>query len=470
MLSSSAYPQSNLLDSLKIDSLQRVLQTDKEDTNKVNILNALDSVILHQRVLHQNDTLKAFQYGNQALLLAQKLNFKKGVGDAYVNISDAYLRKQQFTDALTNIQLAQLASEQANNKSKVAYCFYSIGYIQARGLNNMPVARKNFYIAIKQFEALNDNESIGDCYTGIAGTYGENYSEAIKYNYTALKYYERAGDKERIAGTYQNLGAYYMSEDNNEEALKNLLLGLKIRRKLKDNIGIGQSLNTIAGIYNQQGRYDEALKNEFEALRIFKEPNTPFIFIPFTLATIAETYEKQGDEATNKEAAAEKYKNALKNYSEALAGYAKENRPAGTSWCSMGVGNVNLKLGNISAARVNLRKGFAVAKAANIKDNIRYGYLSLSKLDSVEGNYKAAYENYKNSILYRDSLINEETARKSLQAQMQYDSDKREAIAKAEQARKDAEEEGKNAAIFHHRRAWLCGVGCYHNRINTIPE
>ncbi len=54
-----------------------------------------------------------------------------------------------------------------------------------------------------------------------------------------------------------------------------------------------------------------------------------------------------------------------------------------------------------------------------------------------------------NYILYRDSLIKEETEKKSLQAKMQFEFDKKQAVAKAEQDKKDAEQKRiKNLQYF----------------------
>ncbi len=63
---------------------------------------------------------------------------------------------------------------------------------------------------------------------------------------------------------------------------------------------------------------------------------------------------------------------------------------------------------------------------------MKNSYKSLTKLDSIEGNYKGAYENHKMYILYRDSLDNEETRKKTIQSQMTYDFEKKEAVANAE--------------------------------------
>ena len=61
------------------------------------------------------------------------------------------------------------------------------------------------------------------------------------------------------------------------------------------------------------------------------------------------------------------------------------------------------------------------------------GYYYFSVFDSATGNYKSALSNYKLYILYRDSLINEENTKKTIQQSMQYDFDKKESIQKAEQ-------------------------------------
>jgi C4-dicarboxylate-specific signal transduction histidine kinase len=82
-------------------------------------------------------------------------------------------------------------------------------------------------------------------------------------------------------------------------------------------------------------------------------------------------------------------------------------------------------------------------------NKVRGRYYDLSKLDSVRGNYRGAYEHYKLYSLYRDSLQKKETEKKELQARMQYEFDKKQAIAKAEQEKKDAEEKRiKNLQYF----------------------
>jgi two-component system, NtrC family, sensor kinase len=77
-------------------------------------------------------------------------------------------------------------------------------------------------------------------------------------------------------------------------------------------------------------------------------------------------------------------------------------------------------------------------KAAKLEgdiDKVEDGYRHLSKVDSMRGNYKGAYENFKLYSLYRDSLQKKEAENKRLQ----YEFEKKQAIAKAEQEKKDTE-------------------------------
>src|SRR5687768_11888763 len=78
----AAYTQNNIIDSLK-----KVLKTQKEDTNKVNTLNEL---LQNQFQFFQDagtDVKHLMHYATEALYLSEKTNFKKGKGDAYFNIA-----------------------------------------------------------------------------------------------------------------------------------------------------------------------------------------------------------------------------------------------------------------------------------------------------------------------------------------------------------------------------------------------
>src|SRR5271170_4309683 len=61
-----------------IDSLQKVVQNQKEDTNKVKTLTRLS-----WQFYYENNNKTSLQYAGEALTLAEKINYKKGESSAY---------------------------------------------------------------------------------------------------------------------------------------------------------------------------------------------------------------------------------------------------------------------------------------------------------------------------------------------------------------------------------------------------
>jgi hypothetical protein len=103
--------------------------------------------------------------------------------------------------------------------------------------------------------------------------------------------------------------------------------------------------------------------------------------------------------------------------------------------------------------------GLSLAKEIGNMDDIKLSYMYFSSLDSLEGNFRSAYANYKLYVAYRDSVTNEENTKKMVEAQMQYEFDKKEQETKAEQEKKDliAEKEKQKQKMF----LWftVCGLG-----------
>src|SRR5690606_7027378 len=110
----------------------------------------------------------------------------------------------------------------------------------------------------------------------------------------------------------------------------------------------------------------------------------------------------------------------------------------GIALAYLNVGSVYIRLNQIPEGKKWLKKSLAFNKKLNLKENIRGTYESLARADSISGDFSSSLENYKMYIVYRDSLINEENTRKLIQAQMQFDFDKKEAVSKAEQEKQVA--------------------------------
>jgi signal transduction histidine kinase len=434
------YAQNNTL-----DSLIKVLQTQKEDTNKVNTLNKLSEALAVFIFLRDSGIYKpALDYAETAFSLAEKINFKKGKAIAYQNFAIIFLYQKDFTKALKNFLIAIKIFEEIGDKFWIVHLHHAIGESYERQ-GNYAEALKNLSIALKMSIEIGQKNEAGFLYYRIASVScrQSNYGEAIKNNYAALRIFEELGNKWMVSLCIQCIGESNYLLGNNSEALNNWIACLKIREEINYKGGLGQTYNSIGLVYLEQGKYVEALQNFFSALKNFEEIRgfDGSWGIPMSYTAIGRVYEKQGDvsfAASEKRIAKKKYYEALENYHTALKGWKRYKDKSRIAECYIHIANGNIKLKRISIAKDYLQKALSLSLEFKNKVNIEESYLSFSNLNSLQHNYKAAYEHYKKYILYRDSIVNEENTRKSLLSKIQYEFDKKEAVAKEEQDKKNA--------------------------------
>ena len=415
----------------RIDSLLTVLQKTNQDSSKVNSLNALSYEF------RSNDPDTAIYFANKALDLATKTNYKIGIANAYLSLGIAKMNLGKYQDALNNNNDAlrifdELLNKENINKSEVlnlkARAYANNGNIY-NNQGNYPEALKSNSEALKIREEIGDKAGIAACYNNMGNIYSalDNYPEALKNFFTALKIKEEIGDKKSIANSYNNLGNAYYSQHDYAQALKYQLAALKIRQEMDDKSGIASSYNNIGVIYDDNGNYSDALKYQLASLKIKNEIGDA--------EGIATTYDNIGLIHLHQQ----DYHKALQYFLAYLKSSEEIEAKSSIADAYNNIGSVYTKLGNISDASLYLNKGLLMAKEVGSVDFIKSAYEGMARLDSVQGNFKQSLEHYKQYIIYRDSLFNEENTKKLVQSQMQYEFDKKESQGKAEQEKKDAE-------------------------------
>ena len=379
--------------SAKIDSLQKLLLTQKEDTDKINLLNELSKQLISKGYYD-----KAKKYVDNAVTICEKIGFKKGKANAYDNMGRVFMYQGNYPEALKNEFASLKIREEIKDKSGIAGSYRWIGYIYYWQGNYLD-ALKEHLGSLKIREEIGDKKGIADSYNSIGIDYlnladserdsskrKQQLADALKNYFACLKISEEIGDKQLIAASYGNAGLIYMIQHNYADALNNDFSCLKIMKEIGDKNGIGASYNNIGIIYEKQGNYSDALKNYFFALKMSEE------------------LEIRG----------------------------------GIAYSYVELGKVYIKLRKLSEAKKYLNDALSLSKEIGSKEDTKESYSGLAELDSTEGNWKGAVENYKMYIVYRDSLLNEENTKKTVRIEMQYDFDKKETQAKAEQDKKDA--------------------------------
>jgi len=249
------------------DSLQHLLRTQADDTSKVNTLNEL-SYVYYQTAVYDSE----LYYAQQALNLAQKLNWKRGMAVSLKNIGSACDDMGNNSDALVYYGRALNIFSSIDDKSGVSACYNNMGLVY-RTLGNFSEALKNHFASLKIKEAIGDKNGIALSYNNIGVVFNaqKNYDEALKNHRAALAIRLSLGNKRGIASSYGNIGNVYQAQGNNTEALKNYTEALKIAEETGDKVGMTTALNNMGAAYFEMGDYENALQHNTDALRIAEE-------------------------------------------------------------------------------------------------------------------------------------------------------------------------------------------------------
>ncbi|MEO8764658.1 MAG: adenylate/guanylate cyclase domain-containing protein [Ginsengibacter sp.] len=365
-----------------IDSILKELPEKKEDTPKVKLLNRLGEECLN---IGEFDT--GLVYCNRALSLSEKLDFKKGASVAHLIMGLIRTNQGNYNEALKHNEIARKIKEEINDQDGLAAIYNNFGIVyQNQG----------------------------------------NYKGALEVYYKALKINEALGNKDWVMANYNNIGIIYFTQKKYPEALKSFNAALKMAEQIGDRFSTNHPYNNIGGVYFEEGKYAEALKNYETAYKIRLEMGDKFE-IANSLLNIAATNVHLNN-----------YKLAEEKYLESFRISSEIGHKTGIASFYNETGRLYITLKKYSESKSNLEKGLALNKEIGNADGIKEAYRSFAELDSATGNYKGALENYKNYIFYKDSLINKENSDQLVEQQMQYDFDKKEAVGKAEQEKKDA--------------------------------
>jgi two-component system, NarL family, sensor histidine kinase UhpB len=444
-----SYQQSFAQPNQAVDSLMNVLKTSAEDSNKVKTFNNLSRVLVQTK---QFATSR--KYADEAMGLAEKLKYRRGIAYACYNIGLNYEYQGNKADAIKYF-LAELEIwKELGDQDPVAYLNVYIGEIYYQ-MNNYPESRKRFLAALKiaqemgnkwreiicynylgnislmegnyseslknYFTALKISQERKDTawitvfYNNIGNTYLElgNLSGALEYNLFALKLNEDRKNVWQAGGNHHNIGEIYISQGNLSEALKHLQAALEIAEDGKDLQRVAGVRTSIGKLHKIQRNYPEALNNHLEALKIWKKEGQRYGEAD-SYNEIGEIFKYQG----NLTEAEKNHRASLEICKE--IGYKKG---IGSSYINLG--QLYISLQKYPEAKENLFNGVSISEEIGSKELIKNAYEALTKLDSATGNYPQALRNYKLYSLYKDSLLNETNSKQIAQMKEQYESEKK---------------------------------------------
>jgi len=366
---------------------------------------------------NQSNYDQAIAYSNKAQAMSKQKNFKKGQAYSLIELGDIYIDKDELgkaqssadavnklgmqlkdslITAVSKMQMAQIKMYGNNFDAAIPLFNDALQYLSkhptiytALAYNDLGYTwgRKGEYS--KQADNLIRSVSIYEKYfpdkygeIGIALSnlsalyYSINQKKlAIEYAKKALAYREKDGDKSKLSLSCCNMSQFYIGVDN-EEAEKYLNLCEKYAVQSGQEARIIHSYVTASFLYSTEKKYPQSFDYEQKAITLLEKSKTS------DPAMLARRYLSAG--VISRE---------LKMDTNTTLGY--------------------------------FNKALNFLRLAKDKASMRDYYVNVYNYYSANNNYAAALAAYKKYILYKDSIISENTQSAIAEISTRYETKKK---------------------------------------------
>ncbi|TAF67461.1 MAG: hypothetical protein EAZ55_03860 [Cytophagales bacterium] len=331
------------------------------DTIRIEILQQLALAQIEESQLSLAETLN-----NEAMQLAQKNKFEKGILQSRIVEAEYYRKKENYKKSL------QIALE---TLTKI----------------------RNVQVSLFLEAAL---------YYSLASSYSSrsDFFEAIDFSRKAMLLYKKIAPQSLyLANTYNLIANVQAKLKDYKTALNNYEQALKIYEFKNNALGKARIFNNMGDTYRLQGRTQEALIYQFKSLTINEQNDNPrhHVLKAYNYTNIGEIYEQQ-----------EKYDSALYFYQK---GFILDSTYGGQYelvYDYNNFGSLYLKKQNYAQAIFYYTQALQIAEKVGFKEELMKAYKGLSELYERQNQYEKAHFFNKKHFSLRDSLYGQDNIEK----------------------------------------------------------
>jgi tetratricopeptide (TPR) repeat protein len=209
-------------------------------------------------------------------------------------------------------------------------------------------------------------------------------------------------------------------EGDRDKALNYFQQSLITYKTIDNKEGVANSLYNIGNIYDEQNKLENALNSYSESFKMYKSIGNKR-GIAKSLISIGNIYDKQDD-----------LESPLTDYEKSLKIEESIGDKKGIASDLDNIGTVLLQENNPIQALKYAKNSLEKSEEEGSFEAIANADLLLAEVNSTMGNTKSALKFFRQYIIFRDSLVNEQTRGLAVKKQMQNDFDKKQAVVIAE--------------------------------------
>lgn len=311
-----------------------------------------------------------------------------------------------------------IAVNQANTLKSIAFIFQG----------DLSLAMEYIQKSLAANKEIGNKWGISECHIVLGTMYEDqgNYPRALEYYNKALLIDEEIGNIEGMAMSLNNIGNIYSIQGNHFSALENYEKALAIDRERGVKQGIGAALTNIGHINRLEGKQDDAFKSYEEALLIYEELRDKE-GIGHIYSVLALMYQDQDNHIRS-----------LEYFDQSLRVYEELGFKQGISGIKTNIGRFHLQNGQTRLAEDYCRNSLAIAEELGVLQLQHRAFQCLYLVYKEMGDSRRALYYHEQLFIARDSIFNEDNTRELTRIQMQYEFDRKEAVDRSEQEKRDA--------------------------------
>lgn len=392
---------------VNIDSLKQLLKR-QEGTPRIETLNRLAA----EHVILGLDS--SIQYATRAFQLANNIGESESIIKSEYQLGILYVLKKSDTLAFRHLKHALDEAESLNDPYLIAEGYMDISRYHQR-TNAYGNAINYLNDALHISEQHNFKEQTARIYLRLGSVYKAigSYQHSLNNFLKALRIYEQMNNASKVAAISNDVGTVYQRTGDFDDGLDYFNRALKINESLHDKDGLAGTLLNIGVIHQKKHNYDEALQYYFKVLPMTRELNDPLLEAIIT-GNIGSTMVSQG-----------KLTEGLEYLNKALALKEKIDEPKNALHTLNDIADAKLRLHDPEGAKQAAERVVAGALRYGESDQLRYGYLNLSKSYRQADNYEKAYYFLEKYNAVNDSLFGIEKAQQIKELEIQYETEKK---------------------------------------------
>lgn len=438
----------------KVRALEKQLKEKNSDTTEVNLLAELARNLVTIDKLNE-----AMQSANQAILIAEKAKYKKGLATAYASLGVVEAALGHTDKSILTFQKSLKLCQELNFRKEEGFVYSHLAQAYWNKLDtNMAMDLHFKALEINRELKIPNRQAFACDFIGHLYAQKGNYKEALKYYTESARLFTEIGENHRIALSYGNMGLMNAWMNNKDAALKNYFKAIDYYDIENNTKGVIWNYGLIADLYTKINDFENALTYVDKALALNNKLNN--------LKGIAENYSHLGliySKMELFENANDNFKKSLNLYKElddkygqmkclfymgeckfsenelnealtyldeSLALAIQENKRRVISDCKRVLGAIFVKLGNASVGKSYLNDALKIDVESSNTISFPFIYKYLAKGDSLMGDYKSALLNYQMFYKYAHSeKLDVENAELTA---VKYEFSKKEELVKAE--------------------------------------